>query len=461
MTFLMITLANSINAIGAGMKEIASTIMLNRLSSLQPRTTLPMIALLITSQVNAIETKPPLESPLSLSKALSFADKSHPDLLLADAELALARSKQLEVDTDNDLDAYFELAPTAAIPSTNDHFKNDSYLRLSVTKTLYDFGYTEHKEAAADESVKSQEFMVSEARNKNHLKIMHLFFDALLSDLHFAVLNEEMAVLYVKYDKLNDKQTLGMVSDVAVAEAENAYREVADNRKSIELEQFLSRQRLAIALNRPDDIPSDLTRPGLPQLDRKIPELSELLDVTLKNNLTLSALEHAVLADKAAVKATQQQYGPTFVAGLELNEYERKLPGRSSASVGVALRIPLSSGSKSHAETARATAELSNSMANYDVAKQTILQQLSALIRRLELLQYKRTTDSQRLDSSALRLEKNRANYEMEIQSTLGDSMSQYTRAEWLSAKNDFDIAMTWAKIDILTGKKLYQEKGE
>ena len=100
-------------------------------------------------------------------------------------------------------------------------------------------------------------------------------------------------------------------------------------------------------------------------------------------------------------------------------------------------------------------------MAHYDVAKHTVMQQLSELIRRLELLQYKRTTDTQRLDSTALTLEKNRANYEMEIQSTLGDSMAQYTRAEWLSAKNDFDIAMTWAKIDILTGKKLYQEQGE
>lgn len=452
---------NTINVVDAGMNKSVSTILLNLLSALQLRTILPTIALLTASQVNAIETVQPLDSPLSLSKALSFADKSHPYLLLADAELALARSKQLEVDTDNDLDAYFELAPTAAIPSTNDHFMNDSYLRLSVTKTLYDFGYSEHKEDAAGEAVKSQELMVSEARNKYHLKIMHLFFDALLSDLHFAVLNEAMAVLYVKYDKLNDKHTLGMVSDVMVAEAENAYREVADNRKSVELEQFLSRQRLAIALNRPDDIPSDLTRPDLPQLERKIPELSELLDVALKNNLTLSALEHAMLADKAAVKATQQQYGPTFVAGLELNEYERKLPGRSSASVGVALRIPLASGSKSQAETARASAKLSTTMANYDIAKHTILQQLSELIRRLELLQYKRTTDIQRLDSTALTLEKNRASYEMEIQSTLGDAMSQYTRAEWLSAKNDFDIAMTWAKIDILTGKKLYQEQGE
>jgi len=326
---------------------------------------------------------------------------------------------------------------------------------------LYDFGYSEHKEASAEEAVKSQELIVSETRNKNHLKIMRLFFDALLSDLHFAALNEEMTVLYVKFDKLRDKQSLGMVSDVVVAEAENAYREVADRRKSAELEQLLSRQRLAIALNRPDDIPSDLIRPDLSQIDRKIPELSEMLDIALKNNLTLTALEHTVLADKAAVKATQQQYGPTLAAGLELNEYERELPGRSSASVGLTLRIPLTGDNKSQAETARAAAKLSTSMANYDVARYTIRQKLSELIQRLELLHYKRATDELRLDSAALTLEKNRASYEMEIQSTLGDSTAQYTRAEWLSAKNDFDIATTWAQIDILTGKKIYHQRGE
>jgi len=420
-----------------------------------------MLALVLATQLHANNTDELLSSPLSLERALSLADDEHPELVLADANLALAKSQRLEADTHNDLDAYFELAPYTAVPSTNDHFMNDSYLRLSVSKTLYDFGYSEHKEASAEEAVKSQELIVSETRNKNHLKIMRLFFDALLSDLRFAALNEEMAVLYVQFDKLRDKQSLGMVSDVVVAEAESAYREVADERKSAELEQLLSRQRLAIALNRPDDIPSDLIRPGLPQVDRKIPELSEMLDIALKNNLTLTALEHTVLADKAAVKATQQQYGPTLAAGLELNEYERELPGRSSASVGLTLRIPLTGDNKSRAETARATAKLSTSMANYDVARYTIRQKLSELIRRLELLHYKRMTDELRLDSTALTLEKNRASYEMEIQSTLGDSMAQYTRAEWLSARNDFDIATTWAQIDILTGKKIYQQRGE
>jgi outer membrane protein TolC len=250
-----------------------------------------------------------------------------------------------------------------------------------------------------------------------------------------------------------------MVSDVTLAESESIYRELADQRKSAELEQQSSRWRLAIALNRPDDIPGELIRPDLPQLDRNVPELSELLGEAFNNNLTLTALEHAMLADRAALKATQQQYGPTLAAGLELNEYQRKLPGKNDASIGVTLRIPLLNGSRSQAEVARAAAKLSSSQANYDLAKYTLRQNLSDLVRRLELLIYKRTTDELRLDSTSLTLDRNRARYELEMQTTLGDSMAKYTNAEWLSAKNDFEIATTWAQIEILTGKKLYQNQ--
>lgn len=400
-----------------------------------------------------------LPSPLTLSKALSFASSNHPDLLLADANLAYAVSQRLEAGTNNSVDAYFEIAPYTSNPTTNDKFLNDSYIRFSVTKKLYDFGYSDALEDSADEAVLSQELMVSDTLNKNYLKIMQLYFDVLLADLHYAAVDEEMTVLYVQYDKLRERHSLNMVSEVTLAEAETIYRDASDRRKLAELEQRASRQRLAIALNRPDDLPADLIRPDLPQLERSIPEIETLLAEALNNNLMLTALEHAVLADKSAVKAAQQQFGPILAAGLEMNEYERRLPGRNNASVGVTLRVPLLNGGRSQAETARATAKLSSSQANYDRAKYNLRQNLSDLIRRLELLQYKRGSDQVRLDSRSLTLEKSRARYELEIQTTLGNTMAKLTQAEWLSAKNDFDIATTWAQIDILTGKKLYQDE--
>ena len=400
----------------------------------------------------------PLPSPLSLSHALSLASNSNPDLQLADANLAFALSQKNNIGSANDIDAYIELAPYTANPSTNDRFLGDSYLRFSLTKTLYDFGYSEQLETSADEAILSEKLNISAVRNSRYLKIMRLYFDVLLADLHFAAIDEHMSSLYVKYDKLKDRHSLGMVSDVVLAESEGIYREAADARKRADLELLGSRQRLAIALNRPDDLPAELIRPDLPQLERDIPELDTLLREAFNNNLTLTALEHAVRADRAALKARQQQYGPTLAAGLELNEYQRNLPGRSNASIGLNLRIPLLNGNRSQAEVSRATAKLSSSQASYDLAKQALRQRLSDLVRHLELLRYKRTTDGLRLDSTALGLDRGRARYELEMETTLGNTMARYTNAEWLAARNDFELATTWAQIEILTGKKLYQD---
>lgn len=399
-----------------------------------------------------------LPVPLTLDKALMLADANHPQLVLADADLAYAISQRAEIGSNNDIDANLVITPLIAKPTTGDKFLGDSYLRLSLTKTLYDFGYSDNLEVSADQSILSRELLASVARNNRYLDIMHLYFDVILADLYFAAVDEEMTVLYVSYDKVRERHSLDMVSEVALAEAESRYREVADSRKQGEIEQQLSRLRLAIALNRPDDIPGDLVRPELPQLQRDMPEVSTLLQTALSNNLTLTALEHAMLADKAAVKASQQQLGPTLSAAVELSEYERALSGRNNAGFGVSLKIPLLNGGRTEAGIARATARLSTSTANYDLAKYTIRQKLSDLVKRLELLQYKRTTDERRLDSRALTLDKARARYELELQTTLGDTMAKYTHAEWLSAKNDFELAQTWAQIDILTGKKLYQK---
>jgi len=401
-----------------------------------------------------------LPNPLTLDQALSYATAGHPNLSLADAQLAHAVSRKLQVETINNIDAYIELAPYAAIPSINDDFINDSYARLSVTKTLYDFGYSASLEDSADEDITSQQLLAAATRNKQYIIIMQRYFNVILADLHFAAVDEEMTSLYVKYDKLLERHSLGMISDVVLLEAESIYREAADRRKASEKNQYSSRQRLAIALNKPEDIPADLIRPQLPQLKQTIPELGAILDQALVGNLTITALQHAVRADKAALEASKQEYGPTLLAGLELNKYERQLRGRNDASIGFNLRIPFANGSRTEAKAARFVSELSASQARYDQAKFALRQQLSDLITKLEILKFKRDSDEQRLDSRGLTLDRNRVRYELEMQTTLGNSMARYTEAEWQSAKNDFEVATIWARINTLTGKRLYQQKG-
>lgn len=402
-----------------------------------------------------------LPDPLTLRQALSYATAGHPNLSLADAELEQAVSRKLQVETINNIDAYIELAPYAVIPSAriDDDFINDSYARLSVSKTLYDFGYTHSLEDSADEDIFSQQLLTSVTRNQQYITIMQRYFNVILADLHFATIDEKMTTLYVTYDKLRERHSLGMVSDDLLMDAETVYRQAADERKASEKNQFSSRLRLANAMNMPENIPVNLIKPELPQLDKPVPELDELFSEAINSNLTITALHHAVLADKASLDATRHEYGPTITAGLELNKYEREREGRNDASIGLSLRVPFATGSRTQAKRAAIISKLSESQARYDQARFVLREQLSDLISKLDILKFKRESDEKRLDSRSLTLDKNRALYELEMQTTLGTSMAKYTEAEWLSAKNDFEVATIWAQIDTLLGKKLYQQQ--
>ena len=43
--------------------------------------------------------------------------------------------------------------------------------------------------------------------------------------------------------------------------------------------------------------------------------------------------------------------------------------------------------------------------------------------------------------------------YNLEIKTDLGDAMTKLTEAQWQAAKVDYALALTWAKLDALTGR--------
>ncbi len=51
-----------------------------------------------------------------------------------------------------------------------------------------------------------------------------------------------------------------------------------------------------------------------------------------------------------------------------------------------------------------------------------------------------------------LYLDRSRALYELEVRTDLGDAMTQMTEAQWEATRAKYRLALTWAKIDALTG---------
>ena len=59
------------------------------------------------------------------------------------------------------------------------------------------------------------------------------------------------------------------------------------------------------------------------------------------------------------------------------------------------------------------------------------------------------------MNFSELALDKNRALYELEVQSDLGYSMVNFSSAERKVVQTGFDIALAWAQVDALSGTLL------
>jgi outer membrane protein TolC len=396
-------------------------------------------------------TPEPLPSPLTLKQALTYADDVHPDIELARARLSMSQAQADAARAETGLEISGQIMPqyvqrTASVLDYN----TDHQAHLLITKRLYDFGASEARREAADKAVASSSLEYLDIRQKRRLEIMRRYFDVLLADLRYMVDNEAMAHAYVNYDRIRERYQLGQVSDVDLAANETRYREFLVTRNKSQIEQRASRQRLANALNRPGDLPDKLERPALNGNDRKIPEFESLLKTVLLSNPDVQRLRQDVEAAEAALVAAQKKYGPTLDAELQTSYWERVTLARDNVRAALNLRIPIYQGGRDQADMAQMQAHLQSKQAELKKQEFDVRQKLLNLVQKLELLKVEQETARTRSDYRDLYLDRSRALYEMEAQTTLGDAMTRLTEAQWRAATVEFDLALAWAQLDAM-----------
>jgi outer membrane protein TolC len=418
-----------------------------------------VVILLSASGAAAAQPPAPLPSPLTLAQALALADEAHPDLDLARAALERARSRELAADANNDARLIAELAPERVDPTNDGGWVNDSRARLTLAKPLYDFGRTRALETASAAEREARELQLVDTRAARRLEIMARFFDVLLADQRYAVDNELMAHLYVSYDRLRERAQLGQVSEVDLLESENRYREGLIVRTDSDKRRAATRQRLALALNRPDEVPRELVRPELGQTARELPEYPEIVRRALESSPQLRALRREVEAGREAIGAERARRRPVLTGELEAAEWERALASRNDARATLSLRIPLYQGSEVDAAVAQAAAELAAREARLAKAEHELRRAVLDTVQEIEALKVRREAARTRVAFRDLYLDRSRALYELEQQVDLGDALARLTEAQWLAARADFDLALAWARLDALTGA-LVQSSG-
>jgi outer membrane protein TolC len=324
-----------------------------------------------------------------------------------------------------------------------------------VGKRLYDFGRSSALAGSARADLEARTQQLLDARQARRLDILRRFFDVLLADLRYAVDNEAMAHHYVTFDKSRERHRLGQLSDVEILELESRYQEALVVRTRSQKRQAQSRQALAVALNRPDELPAELALPALPGNEREAPELKPLLAKVLVQNPALLALKREAEAARALVAAERARRYPVLSAEGEAARYEREFVSRDDLRATLNLRVPLWQGGEDRAAIEAALARLHEAEARLAGAELELRQAVLDLTQEVESLRVERNAARVRSAWRDLYLDRSRALYELEVRTDLGDAMTRITEAQWLAAQVEFRLALAWARIDALSGELL------
>lgn len=399
--------------------------------------------------------------PLTLAEALQAADAPHPDLVYAEAERDAAQADQEYVAARQDLNVNLEAGLRRVRPSLPPEGYSDisdNSLRLSLRKSLYDFGRTASTEAAAKAETDARTAELLETRDRRRIDIMARFFDVLLADLQAATDNEFMSVAYVDFDNGRDRLAVGKLSPVELASLEARYQDQLLKRNASQQRQRVSRALLAIAMNTPGQLAPDLEDPDLKGNERPVPEYEPLLAL-ISNSPRLKAAQAQLEASRQRLEAVRADRNPTLDAELERANYpQRPLNGRDDLRAGVVLNWPLYQGNRVDARLAKEQARFQQAQARVEKLRMELTQAL--LENWLEIEQLRATARGaakKNSDYRDLALEKARGEYEVELRTNLGTSMASTMEAKVRERGTEYRLALAMARLEALLGMPLEQ----
>lgn len=398
-----------------------------------------------------------LPEPLTLEQALVLAEEMDPTMQQAQAEVELAHADELAAEAQDGINIWLHGRARKVEPSdravTRD--RDDHLMSLTVSKNLYDFGRSSAYQTAAKTELAGHEYLYLDRARKRRIEIMQRYFDVLRADMEFARDNEAMAEAYVSLDKLRNRHELGSVSDLDILAMENKYQHALYMRSISQQRMRVARAQLAIALNRPGQLPANLVQPELPQLQRELPEYELLLSKAQADNPRLQALRKRAEAAELRLTAAYAGRRPRLSGELEAAEYSRSMGSNDKRRASLYLDIPLYDGGSTNSSIARAQAELYRVRAELAEAERSLQQMV--LERWVELstlrVDYQRSLAQQ--EFSDMYLDRSRTLYEMEVQADLGDAMVRLTKAQLDELNVRFTTALVWERMDALTGGAL------
>ncbi|MDA3806945.1 MAG: TolC family protein [Thiomicrorhabdus sp.] len=426
----------------------------------QPKASVENPALVQT----ASETTPSkvLPEPLTLEYLLSdeYLIQS-PQMLLQNARLKQVQSLILTNQTSTDWQANIE--GRLGWREYAQESQNHNLLALHLGKVLYDFDQTDLLVLSAQQRLDAEKTLSEAVDNQQRFAIMQGFFNVLLADFQFRIDDEAMAIEYVGFDKVKDRNAIGQLSDVDLLAAESSYQKALVNRMRSESRQLQSRVELVNILHQPNARPGEFTFPSLKRFAKRSLEdlsLEDLQAQVLQESLKLQAISQQLDSQKSNLESALSQGKPTVRADAwagQLSSYPEIRGGNWRAEISV--NIPLYDQGSQAAAVATSQANLAMTEAEYQQLSQSLRAEVTELYFQIKLLQAEKKQHYAFGDYADLYLDYSRALYENEAATDLGDAMVRLSQANYDLVAWKFKQALLWSQIDYLMGKKVGLEQ--
>jgi outer membrane protein TolC len=384
---------------------------------------------------------------LNLQQALKIAYKNN--LEIKGLELSAKYSQQsLEnIISDNGVQTSFNLNL-----EQKDRFEtsiNNSVGYVLFEKSLYNQDYNINKKfskSALDLNLKKLNLL----KQKLKTDVLQKMFNVVLSEMDNQYATENLAVFAVKRNHTEDDFNAGKVSDVEMLQANTgsdlAFKLLREKQANMQLSVAELSQLLGLKYNEIDSV-------KLPEIEKsltkKLPELEDLLK-NIDNNPELQLLQFELKNLEEQITAENNNYNINLDLYSKVYKYAFDTDKNGNWLVGLELSVPIGANDNKTSLLKIKKQQQSNKILQL---KQHIITKVLNLQLQLKTLkQYQKALNTQ-IEYRDFYLEKARANYEMELKSDIGDSMAQYTKTEYLIAKNNFDIVILWQKLALLLGE--------
>ena len=410
--------------------------------------------------MTSVLSTPVWAAPLTLEEALATVGAPHPDRMAAESELALARADRDQADSRQDFNLYLEGAlRTGRRP--DDDWKPDNVARIVARKPLFDFGRSAQAIAAADQEIEARQATLVNVGNLRRVDIMARYFDVLLADMQYAADNEMMAVTYVSWDNARKRFEVGQISKPELLRLEAAYQDVRERRHASQQRMSSTRQKLTHAMNRPGQLPSDLSEPVLPGNARPLPDYDSLLAWAIQKNPGILALRAQIEAAGARAAAARAGHNPMLEAEVAGGGYGRASSTRDELSAGLVFSIPLYQGGRVDARVARELAKKERVAAELEQLKRDLAEALYAGLQEVSWLRNSgRAAADTQIELKDWMLERARAEYELELKTNLGASMAETQLAQLRRKQVEYRLALALARLEALSGGSLPPVEG-